>query len=159
MKSVRQLSIAILIVIAIAAIVGGVMLLNDDTGRSLQLSIDDLKGSLFTDYRLIGWILIIVVGLFSAVSAVVALRHYKLYPYFVFIQGIILLLFVILEYYTLSYQLSEIVFGLSAVALLLLGNLMRKNLKNMVHPAEQNSSSKPHQKKSHYHKHRKRGHS
>lgn len=159
MKSVRQLSIAILIVIAIAAIVGGVMLLNDDTGRSLQLSIDDLKGSLFTDYRLIGWILIIVVGLFSAVSAVVTFFHYRLYPYFVFIQGTILLLFVILEYYTLSYQLSEIVFGLSAVALLLLGNLMRKNLKNMVHPVEQNSSSKPHQKKSHYHKHRKRGHS
>lgn len=158
MKSVRQLSIAILIAITILAIGGGVMLILDDTGRTLQLSIDDLKGSLFTDYRLIGWILIIVVGLFSAVSAIVTFLHHKSYPYFILAQGAVLLLFVILEYYMLSYQLSEIVFGFCAVALLLLGNLMRKNLKNIVHPDEQYSVERHPHKKSHYHKHRKRGH-
>ncbi|MDE3145257.1 MAG: hypothetical protein KGL19_13960 [Bacteroidota bacterium] len=159
MKSVRKLCIAILIVTAIAAIVGGVMLIKDDTGRSLQLSIDDLKGSFFTDYNLIGWILIIAVGIFSTVSAVVILLHHKLYPYFILIQGLLLALFVVLEYYTISYQLSEVVFGFMAIALLLLGNLLRKNLKVIVNPTEQSSAEKHPHKKSHYHKHRKRGHS
>ncbi len=158
MKSVRKLCIAILIVTAIAAIGGGAMLIMDDTGRSLQLSIDDLKGSFFADYSLMGWILIVAVGIFSIVSAIVTFLHHKLYPYFILIQGLLLTLFVVLEYYTISYQLSEVVFGFMAIALLLLGNLLRRNLKVIAHPTEQSSSEKHPHKKSHYHKHRKRGH-
>ena len=157
MKSARQLCIAILIVIVIAAFSGGFMLIHDDTGRSLQLSIDDLKGSPFTDFGVIGWILIIAVGIFSAISATVTFLHRKSYPYFIITQGILLLLFVVLEYLVLQYQLSEVVFGLMAVALLLLGNLLRKNLRIITDHTDHSVAAKHPQKKIHYHKHRKRG--
>ena len=134
MKSARQLCIAILIVIVIAAFSGGFMLIHDDTGRSLQLSIDDLKGSPFTDFGIIGWILIIAVGIFSAISATVTSLHRKSYPYFIITQGILLLLFVVLEY------------------------LLRKNLRIITDHTDHSVAAKHPQKKSHYHKHRKRGH-
>jgi hypothetical protein len=161
MKSARQLCISILIVNAIAALIGGYMLINDATGHSLQLNLDDLKGSPFTDYSTAGWILLIVLGAFSIVAAVISFLHHKLYPYFIMAEGALLLLFIIAEIYLIQQlQVLQIVFGLMAIALLLLGNLIRKNTPlSHHHVADSSASSGNHpKKKSHYHKHRKRGH-
>ena len=160
MKSARQLCIAILIVTAIAALSIGYMLISDNSGHSLQLSFDDLKGSPFADYSLPGWIILIAIGVFSAVAAVVSFRHDKIYPYLIMAVGGIMLLFVVGEIYIIQqFQLLQLMFGLIAVALLLLGNLIRKNLKIVPEHSDHSSSSAKHpQKKSHYHKHRKRGH-
>ena len=160
MKSARQLCIAILIVTAIAALSIGYMLISDNSGHSLQLSFDDLKGSPFANYSLPGWIILIAIGVFSTVAAFVSFRHDKIYPYLIMAVGSIMLLFVVGEIYIIQqFQLLQLMFGLIAVALLLLGNLIRKNLKMVADHSDHNPSSAKHpQKKSHYHKHRKRGH-
>ena len=160
MKSARQLCISILIVNVIASLIGGYMLIKDATGHSLQLNLDDLKGSPFTDYAAAGWILLIVIGLFSIVAAVVSFLHHKLYPYFIIAAGALLLLFIVAEIYLIQQlQIMQTVFGLMAIALLLLGNLIRKSTAiTHSHTSDPGSSGTHPKKKSHYHKHRKRGH-
>ena len=159
MKSIRQLCIAILIVTAISAIAGGYMLINDDSGRALQLDLNYLKGSFIKDYSLPGWILVIMIGAFSLVAAVVSFLHKKSYPYFIMLAGAFLFFYIIAEiYFIQQFQFLQIIFSLFALALVLLGNLIRKNLKLVPDHSEQNTSVKHPHKKSHYHKHRKRGH-
>ena len=159
MKSVRQLSIAILIVTALVAFVFGFMLIADGTGHTLQLSLDDLKGTFFNDYSTPGWILAIAIGGFAALAAVITILHNKLYPKFILAEAVLLVLFIIAEFYFIQqFLLSQIFFGLAAIALFLLGNLLRKNL--LVHSPHsgQIGADKHDHKKSHHHKHRKRGH-
>ncbi len=159
MKTARQLCIAILIVTAIAALYGGYALIIDPDGRSMRLMIEDLKGTPFADYSVPGWLLLILIGVGSFVAAVVAQKHQKFYPYLVMAEGFLLLLFIVIHV-ILQGELHfvPIVFGLFAIALLLLGNLIRKYLQQKPQHIPQAVAAEHHAKKSHYHKNRKRGH-
>lgn len=157
MKSARQLCIAILIVSAITATGIGYYLISDSTGHLFRLSLDDLKGSPFSDYSVPGWILFIGIGIFSAVAAVVSLLHHKTYPFLIIIEGIFMFLFVVAEYIIQPFQLLQVVYGLLAIALILLGNLIRKSRNAIVHHTD--ISNEQHSlKKNHVHKNKRRGH-
>lgn len=159
MRSVRQLCIAILTITAIAALYVGYMLINDSDGRSMSLSLDDLKGTPFTDYSTPGWLWLVVIGIGSAIAAIVTIQHHKIYPYLIIAEGLLLFVFVALQMMLQQgIHFGQIVFGLFAVALVLLGNLIRKYLKQKVQLVPKAVAAEHHGKKSHYHKNRKRGH-
>jgi hypothetical protein len=158
MKTVRQFCIALLIVMAIAAFIGGYMLISDPSGRSLQL----YDSAPFKDFSPHGWILIVIFGLGGIISAVVTRQRNRAYPFFIMAEGVLLLLWLITGFILFQQiQFFQVIFGLLAIALLLLGNLIRKDLQNKEyqHPsyAETGVGENVH-KKSHYHKHRRRGH-
>ena len=159
MKTARQLCVAILFVTSLAALLGGYLLIVDPDGHSLRLMLEDLKGTPFTDYSLPGWILLWVIGVGSILAAVSALQHQKFYPYLVIAEGICLL-FIMMVYTEIQRELQfiPIVFGLFAVALILLGNLIRKYLIEKMQQVQQVFFTDHPVKKSHYHKNRRRGH-
>jgi hypothetical protein len=161
MKTARQLTLAILIITAISAFIGGYILLADTSGHSLQLSLDDLKGSPFKDYAVPAWVLILFIGVTGIVAAITTAKQLGKYTSLVMLEGIMLLVFIIVQIILIQeLKVTQIVFGLFGFALILLGSLIRKNQVGLVHhnPQQQihHSLAKAH-KKSHYHKHRKRG--
>jgi len=156
MKTASQLSVAILILTAIVALFGGYKLITDATGHALQMSLEDLKGTPFTDYSLPGWVLLIAIGLGSAVTAFVTLQHQKSYPYFIITEGIILLLWISIQTDVLTQvNFLQVIFGLFGLALILMGNMMRKKLKQPVHHAPVAHSNNTHHKRSRQFKRRK----
>ncbi len=162
MKTVRQFSAALLFVIAFTAIIMGIVLLNDVSGKTLQLSVDDLKGTGFVDYSTPAWLLIVTIGILGLIASIFTIVQAKKYFMLILIEGMIVLIWIILLIITQEFRFVYLVFGLFALALLLLGNLLAKNqnaiLHNHSHQAEHQSQNNGTHKKSHYHKHRKRGH-
>lgn len=159
MKTARQLCIAILIVTAFAALYFGYMLITGPDGRSMSLMLDDLKGTPFTDYSVPGWLWLVFIGLGSLLSAFVTMQHFKGYPYMIMAEGGLLFVFILIQIILQpGIHFGQIVLGLFAVTLLLLGNLIRKYLKQKPTHQTQTATVEHHHKKSHYHKNRKRGH-
>jgi len=125
MKNIRQLSIALLIITAAIALYGGIMLVYDSTGQKLGLSLEDIKGT-FLDYGIPGWILIIAIGGGSIVTTIISIQHKKVYPYFIIANGILLLLWILIQIIIVQEtQLFQLVFGLIGLAFILLGNQLR----------------------------------
>jgi hypothetical protein len=161
MKTARQLALAILIVTALSAFIGGYFLVSDSTGHSLQLSADDLKGSPFKDYATPGWILIVFIGITGIIAALLTAKQIGKYTTAIIGEGIMLLVFIAVQINLIQeLRVTEILFGLFGFALVLLGVLIKKNQNALEHHNPQlqihQSQAKAH-KKSHYHKHRKRG--
>ena len=164
MKTARQLTLALLITIVIIVLIGGIMLLNDPSGRILQLSEDDVRGSLMKDFKPFAWLLIITAGLTGIIAAVFTYTHRKNFPALIIAEGIILLLWcIIFIVYVTNSILMIIVLGFIGAALILLGRLISKQQKNTAehHVTTNDNKHTQHShsgQKSHYHKHRKRGH-
>lgn len=161
MKTARQLTIAILLVTALAAFIGGFFLVSDSSGHSLQLSTENLKGTPFQDYSTPAWLLILFVGVLSLITAGLTARQSKGYTSFVILEGVVVLVFILTQIILIDgLHFTEIIFGLFGFALILLGRLLYKNQTALAHhnPQQQihHSLANAH-KKSHYHKHRKRG--
>lgn len=159
MKSVRQLCIALLIVTAIAAFIGGYLFMNDPSGRSVQLNyLYDLDGTPFKDFSLPGLLLIIIIGLGCVIAATATLLRNKRYPVFIIIEGALLLIWVLADAFVFKQiTVLQTIFGLDAVALILFGNLIRKYLlKEVHHPLSANVPAAEHSHhRSHAHKHKK----
>ena len=161
MKTARQLTVALLLVLALSAFIGGYFLLSDTSGHLLQLSVDDLKGSPFKDYGAPAWLLIVFVGIFSVLAAAMTYKHTKGFEGFIIVEGAILLIFIISQTILIQeLRFTQVILGLCGFALLLLGSLIRRieTAPEHHHPQHQihHSQANAH-KKSHYHKHRKRG--
>lgn len=160
MKSVRKLCVALLVVIAISSFICGYMLISDPSGRTLNLTIDDLHGSPFKDYAIPGWILAIVIGLGCVIATIITLQRNKHYPVFIMTVGILILLWTLTETFILQQlQFVQVILGLFAVALLLLGNLMRRYLLTEVHhPVSRSVGEAEHHSAHKNHKHKRSGH-
>ncbi len=155
MRTAKQLCIAILVIVAISSLIGSYHLISDSTGYSLRLRLDDLKGSPFHDYSIPGWIMLFAVSGVSILTIYFSINHIKKYPLWMMAEGFILIIVVLLQLIITEFNFLQLLYGLFGLALLLLGNLIRKNLNNpSIHHVKINP---PHpQKKSHHHKHRKK---
>jgi nicotinamide riboside transporter PnuC len=157
MKTARQLCIAILVVVAISSLISGYYLISDSTGYSLKLRLDDLKGSPFNDYSIPGWILFITVGCVSVAAIIMSMRHVKHYPLWIMSEGAILIIWILLQInFIRELNFLQLLFGLFGVTLLLLGNLIRKYIKQPTALHHEKIKSPYPNKKSHHHKHRKK---
>ncbi len=154
MRTARQLCIAILVLTALSGLIGGYMLISDPTGRSMRMLTTDLKGTPFIDYTTPGWILLIAIGACSAIAAVIALQHRKIYPYLMMAEGVIVFIWILVQIEMIrEFNFLQFIFALFGITLFLLGNLIRKSRKQGAHPVH--SMPAPNPRKSHHHKHRK----
>ena len=90
MKSIRIISISILIIVAINALVAGYSFMHDPSGSGLHISTDRLKHSPFKDYFIPGLVLFVINGVFNLVAAVFILFRWKPYIIMLSLQGVML---------------------------------------------------------------------
>jgi len=87
----RSISIVLLFGLAINAIGGGLFLIIDPSGKAIQIPLDLLEGTPFTNYLIPGLVLFFAIGILSSVVAVLTILKKKYYPWFIILQGFILI--------------------------------------------------------------------
>lgn len=153
MKAARQLSVAILLLIFVTALFGSYHMITDPTGSSLGLPFYLLNGSIFTDYYVVGWILLFTVALFSGAVLLLIIRKNWYYSVFIMIQGVIVCMFVFIEWLLLGETfIIQYVFLILGFALIGLGAL--QNQRKIAVDSERQARPQL-QSRSHHHKHRK----
>jgi hypothetical protein len=97
MRTARQLSIVILMLLSISALYGSYCMITDPTGNSLGIPFYLLNGTVFSDYSMIGWILLSTVGILSTFSVLLILFKSSIYSFFVILQGVLLCIFIFVQ--------------------------------------------------------------
>lgn len=151
MKTARQLSIFLLFVSGSLALFGGYRMISDPTGNSLGLPFYLLNGSIFSDYTMPGWVLLLTVGVFSIVVIICILQKVRIHPSLIMLEGVIIMGFVIIQMLILGetfyIQYFFLILGIGLIGLGILQN-QRRIAADIV----QKPNPSP---KSHHHKHRK----
>lgn len=152
MKNARNLSIAILFLLCISSLYGSYYMITDPTGNSLGLPFYLLNGTMLTSYLMAGWVLLVVVGIFSLITMFSIFRKTNIYSILIMLQGIIICIFIVLQMVLLGETFAiQYVYLISGAALIGLGFL--QNQRKIVVDTER--KLKP-EARSHHHKHRKR---
>ena len=131
-KTQRLIAIVLLLFLGIWGLVGGLALLIDPTGGALQIPLEYLKDTSFEDYLIPAIVLVMTIGISSILIATTVIRKIKNYPFFIMVQGTILLfwltaqLFLNLEFYTYYLHIPFYIIGI----LLLAAGLMIKEEKS-----------------------------
>lgn len=139
MKTKRVLAIVLLFFLGFWALLGGYQLMTNPTGESLQIPLDYLKDTPYEDYLIPGIILFLANGVSSLVIGFSALRKVKNYPFFIMVQGTILLfwltaqLILNLDFYTPFLHISCY---LIAFFLMFLGMKIKEPKADNVKPLE-----------------------
>ncbi len=89
-KKLRTTAIVLLLFNGFTAIWGGGGLIYDPRGDFMQMPLDLLTCSPFTNYLIPGIILFTMNGLLSVIIAILAIKRNRYYPRLIILQGIIL---------------------------------------------------------------------
>nr|WP_293836747.1 hypothetical protein [uncultured Arsenicibacter sp.] len=89
-KAGRIIALILLFLTGINAVIAGYLFVIDPSGGQMGMSGAYLVHSPFSSYLIPGLILFFVNGVFNLVTGILTLRHYRLAPSLVFIQGILL---------------------------------------------------------------------
>jgi hypothetical protein len=123
--SLRISSIILLAFNGASASAGGVPFMLDPTGSKLKMSTTWLKHSPFENYLLPGIILFSTIGVFSLVIAVVGIFKWSHYGRLVWLEGIILVCWIIIQATMLqTIYFLHLILGLVGLLLVLLGVLL-----------------------------------
>ncbi len=90
MTRLRRISIILLTISSFIGVFRGARLINDAWFPEVLFPFPEEKiaDSLFSNYTILGWILLSLVGLFGLVTLFCTLLRKKIYPYLIIIQGI-----------------------------------------------------------------------
>lgn len=86
----KVLAIGILGFVGVAALGGGIMLVLDPSGQSMQIPIDFLHETVFDDYFIPGLVLTLFIGVLNLITAALTYRRSVLSSILVFVQGAVL---------------------------------------------------------------------
>jgi len=123
----RIISIILLVFTGICACFGGIVLVMDPTGSIIQMPVELLKHSPFTNFLIPGLILLIIIGIGSIVTAVIVLLRNKYFPKFITASGSALIIWIITQIFmiqALSYL--HFIYGGIGLILLILGVIQWK---------------------------------
>lgn len=130
MKSKKTISVIVLIVSvffqALSGLGGGVFLITDPTGETLNLPLSFLRNSPFTDYLIPGIILFTVLGVYPLiVTAGLLQRKYWGWSGSILL-GIALLIWIFVEILMIGYQSEpplQLIYGILGIVILFLALL------------------------------------
>lgn len=92
MKNIfRTFALILLFILAVSAFFGSWGLISDPSGKAIQIPIEMLEGTPFSDYLIPGIILLFANGFLSLVIAVLTIKKTKHYPWFIILQGCVLI--------------------------------------------------------------------
>ena len=90
-KIIRIIVLILLFILGIGALYGGLSFITDPTGESIQISIEVLDGTPFTNFLIPGIILLLANGLLPLAVAILTIKKSKYYPWFIILQGCVLM--------------------------------------------------------------------
>ena len=123
MKTIRIITIVLLLLIAINALMAGYQFIKDPSGGSLGISPVLLQHSPFQNFLIPGIILFIVNGIFNLLAALFTLCRWRYFPLMITFQGIILTGWIIIQVILLrDVYLLHYLLGTSGILLFLFGN-------------------------------------
>ena len=97
MRTIRMISITLLLLVAVNAMVAGYLFVKDPSGAALGISTDWLYYSPFSNFLIPGITLFIVNGIFTLVAATFSIFKWKYYPGLITFQGLLLVGWIILQ--------------------------------------------------------------
>lgn len=107
------LAVALLSVLGLLAFLAGASLMISPSGSGLGLSSDWLSATPFNDYQVLGAVLLFTVGLPSLLIAAYTVQKKKYYPTFILIQGVVFILWIVIQMMISSQLLNALVLGTS----------------------------------------------
>ena len=127
MKALRIFQIVVTLFVSIGAVIGAVMMWTDPSGQSfgMEAMLDLLRAKMpwpevfFKDYIPSGFVLIAVNGITQLAAAILLLKKHRLAPYAVMACGMILILWIVLEWWIWGFNAMSNAFfiiGLMEVA-------------------------------------------
>jgi hypothetical protein len=120
-------SAVLLLFNGLSALFGGWQLMLQPDGSSMQMSLDWLQYSPFSNYLIPGILLFVVNGLMSILVFILLIIKYKSYPLLVMLQGVLLFGWIAVQVLLLRDIIwIQILYGSIGLVLLLLGWLLRK---------------------------------
>ena len=123
--SALQFALMLLLFNGIAACFGGWMLMRSPDGSAMNMTVDLLKHSPFSDYLIPGIILFIIIGLLSLAIAWLAVLKVKHFEKLIMMQGVILSGWIIVQMVMLqSINYLHILFGSVGLLLIALGLIL-----------------------------------
>jgi hypothetical protein len=135
MKTARQLSIAILLFLSGSALYGSYQMITDPTGNSLGLPFYLLNGTILSSYAVVGWILLVTVGIFCPVIILFMLLRSGIYSFLIMLEGVILCIFIFVQMFLLWATFwVQYVFMAAGIGLIILGAV--QNQRKIVVEAE-----------------------
>jgi hypothetical protein len=127
MRAARQLSVIILLFLCGSALYGSYQMIIDPTGNSLGLPFYLLNGTILSSYAVVGWILLITVGIFCPVIILFILLRSSVYSFLIILEGVILCIFIFVQMFLLWATFwIQYVFLVTGFALIILGALQNQ---------------------------------
>lgn len=83
--------------LGVSAIVSGILFLLDPLGGLLAIPIEELEGTPFTDYRIPGLLLFVLIGLGNSIAFYVNRRQRGLVPYSAIFSGGVLMVWIVVQ--------------------------------------------------------------
>lgn len=124
----RIVAIVLLAFLGIGAVFGGYQLIMYPDGSSLGANVEWLKNSPFNDFLIPGIILLLMNGILSFLVIIITLMRVRNFPYWIIFQGMVLLGWIIVQFFMLSqHSMLQLVYFLFGFAILLLGVLLERN--------------------------------
>ena len=123
----RIISIILLVFTGISACFGGIVLVMDPTGSIIQMPVELLKHSPFTNFLIPGLILLIIIGIGSIVTTVFVISKNKYFPKIITASGSALIIWIITQIIMIqSLSYLHFVYGGIGLILLILGVIQWK---------------------------------
>ena len=124
---IRTTAIILLIFNGISAVFGGGALMNDSTGGILNMPVEMLQYSPFTNFFIPGLILFTIIGLGSLFAGIIVIMKLRGYPFMVIFMGFALSIWISVQIlYLKDVHYLHIIYGLLGIILIILGIFLRR---------------------------------
>jgi hypothetical protein len=118
MKNIRFISIVLLVFTGVHALAGGYLLIEDPSGASLHIDIEQVDAVAFDDFLIPGIILFLLIGVMSILAAFFVVFRWNGYDGFVILQGVLLFTWIVVQIFLFE-QIYYVQYIVAGIALLL----------------------------------------
>lgn len=125
LKPSRPVSVYVLMILmlfqGLSGLAGGIGLILDPSGQSMQIPLQWLQGSPFSTYLIPGIVLFVVLGLFPLAVFIGLLKQWRLAWVASLLIGIALMIWLIVEIMVIGYQPQpplQVIYGLVGIGIL-----------------------------------------
>jgi hypothetical protein len=127
----RLIAIILLIFNGISAIAGGWALIAAPDGAILQMPVEMLRYSPFSNFLVPGIILFVMNGILSIIVGIFSILRWKNYHFFIICQGYVLLGWIVIQIGMIrSFHILHVLYGLTGLILIVLGMLIKNDILN-----------------------------
>jgi len=131
MKKLLLYSKIVLFFNGISAVIPGLMLVIDPSGKSMQMPLEWLDKSPFNNFLIPGIILFLIIGVLNLISAILTIKKSHGFQLYIIANGIIMLGWITAEILMINtfFAPLHVPYYFSGIALVILGLFINKKIK------------------------------